>query len=174
MMRTAAATARYRPPCYSLGFKASDANAFLTSDCEIPNCRAIRDGVMPALKAARTAFSFPDVKAVGASTCCRLRGLLLDEIFLPRRFCSASTAESNRSRSRSSSRLIALVKSLGKICRGDEVAVVALGTEDEDGFPGGKEAAEPEECENRSRVIDLFIRRDDAALGCAGQYCSGI
>jgi hypothetical protein len=88
-----------RRPLYLRGFAASEANAFLMSDCEIPNCRAIRDGAMPALKAARTAFSFPDVKFVGTSTCWRLRGLLLDEAFLPRRFCSASTAESNRSRS---------------------------------------------------------------------------
>jgi hypothetical protein len=151
-----------RPPCYPRGFAASEANAFLTSDCEIPNCRAMRDGVMPALKAARTAFSFPDVKAIGtASTCRRLRGLLLDGTFLPRRFCSASMAESNRSRSRSSSRLIALAKSLGKICRADEVAVVALGNGDEGGFPGCKEVPGPEVCENRSRVVDrecaLFI-----------------
>ena len=33
------------------------ASAFLTSDCEIPNCLAIADGLTPALKAARTAFS---------------------------------------------------------------------------------------------------------------------
>jgi hypothetical protein len=39
------------------GFGLSDANAFRTFDWEIPNCRAIREGVMPALKAARTAFS---------------------------------------------------------------------------------------------------------------------
>ena len=38
-------------------FGSSDANAFRTFDWEIPNCRAIREGVMPALKAARTAFS---------------------------------------------------------------------------------------------------------------------
>ena len=37
-------------------FVSSDANAFLTSDREIPNSRAIRDGVMPALNADRTAF----------------------------------------------------------------------------------------------------------------------
>ena len=37
----------------------TDAKAFRTSACEIPNCRAILDGVMPALKAARTAFDFP-------------------------------------------------------------------------------------------------------------------
>ena len=41
-----------RPPC---------ASAFLTSDCEIPNCLAIADGLTPALKAARTAFSLPVV-----------------------------------------------------------------------------------------------------------------
>ena len=38
------------------GFGLSDANAFRTFDWEIPNCRAIRDGVMPALR-RRTAFT---------------------------------------------------------------------------------------------------------------------
>jgi hypothetical protein len=38
-------------------FGSSDANAFRTFDCEIPNSRAIRDGVMPALNADRTAFT---------------------------------------------------------------------------------------------------------------------
>ena len=38
-------------------FGLSDTNAFRTFDWEIPNCRAIRVGVMPALKAARTAFT---------------------------------------------------------------------------------------------------------------------
>jgi hypothetical protein len=37
-------------------FGSSDANAFRTFDWEIPNCRAIREGVMPALNAARTAL----------------------------------------------------------------------------------------------------------------------
>jgi len=37
-------------------FGSSDANAFLTFDCEIPNCRAILDSVTTALNAARTAF----------------------------------------------------------------------------------------------------------------------
>jgi len=126
--------------------RGSDINAFLTTDCEIPNCRAMRDGVIPALKATRTALSFPDVKAMGTGSACRLRGLLCDTAtFLPRRFCPASTAESNRSRSRSLSRLIALAKSLGRIC-GNGVAVVPL----------------PKVCENRSRVVDrecaLFIQ----------------
>ena len=40
-------------------FDESLASAFFTSDLEIRNCRAIRDGVKPALKAARIAFSFP-------------------------------------------------------------------------------------------------------------------
>lgn len=35
---------------YSHRFAMSDANALRTSDCEIPNCRAILDGVTPALK----------------------------------------------------------------------------------------------------------------------------
>ncbi len=34
-----------------------DANAFRTFDWEIPNCRATRDGVIPALKVDRTAFT---------------------------------------------------------------------------------------------------------------------
>ena len=35
------------------------ASAFRTSDCEIPNCRPICDGLIPALNAALTAFSLP-------------------------------------------------------------------------------------------------------------------
>jgi hypothetical protein len=38
-------------------FDGSVANAFRTSDWETPNCRAIRDGVMPALNEARIAFT---------------------------------------------------------------------------------------------------------------------
>jgi hypothetical protein len=38
-------------------FGSSDANAFRTFDWEIPNCLAILAGVMPALKAERTAFT---------------------------------------------------------------------------------------------------------------------
>ena len=37
------------------------ASAVLISVCEIPNCRAIAEGLTPALKAARTAFSLPVV-----------------------------------------------------------------------------------------------------------------
>lgn len=38
-------------------FDSSDANAFRTSVCDKPNCRAIREGVTPALNAARTALN---------------------------------------------------------------------------------------------------------------------
>src|SRR6266516_1418854 len=41
--------------------RASEASTFRTSDCEIPNSRAIRGGAIPALKAARTAFTWPRV-----------------------------------------------------------------------------------------------------------------
>jgi hypothetical protein len=47
-------------------FRLSDANAFLTSDWDIPNCLAMREGVTPALNAARTAFNFPCVKGASA------------------------------------------------------------------------------------------------------------
>jgi hypothetical protein len=43
--------ARFHP------FGSSDASAFRTFDWEIPNCRATLAGVMPALKAERTAFT---------------------------------------------------------------------------------------------------------------------
>src|SRR4029077_13464825 len=48
--------------------RAPCANAFLTSDCEIPNCLAIADGLTPALKAARTAFSLPLVNEPAPSS----------------------------------------------------------------------------------------------------------
>jgi len=99
------------------------ANAFRTSDCEIPNCRAIREGVTPALNAARTAFNFPCVNGTAAASTFLLRGLSSEAgSFLPRRFSSASTAASNRSSSWSLRCLTALARSLGKICR-DEVFV---------------------------------------------------
>ena len=44
---------------------------------------------------------------------------------LPRRFCSASTAESNRLKSWSSNCLIEFAKSAGRICRALEVAAVS-------------------------------------------------
>jgi len=94
-------------------FAISDANALRTSDCEIPNCRAILEGVTPALKAARTAFNFPCVKGTAAATSTRCLREISVESFLPRRFCSAMTADSNCSSSWSSSCLTAFGKSAG-------------------------------------------------------------
>ena len=42
----------------------SDANTFLTSDWDMPNCRAICDGLIAALSAARTAFTCPRVNEI--------------------------------------------------------------------------------------------------------------
>lgn len=106
---------------YSHRFAVSDANAFRTSDCEIPNCRAILDGLTPALKAARTAFSFPCVKRSGTASTHRLRDISGGS-FLPRRFCSAMIADSNWSSSWSLRCLTAFGKSAGRTWR-DETAL---------------------------------------------------
>jgi hypothetical protein len=47
-------------------FDGSVAKAFLILDWETPNCRAIRDGVAPALNAARIAFTRPRVNGTSA------------------------------------------------------------------------------------------------------------
>ena len=52
----------------------SDASTLRTSDWEIPNCLAIRVGVIPALKVARTALIWPDVNATSGSSGCRRSG----------------------------------------------------------------------------------------------------
>jgi hypothetical protein len=56
-----------RSPTVVCHFDGPLANANFTSDREILNCRAIREGVTPALKAARTAFNFPIVTVGGVS-----------------------------------------------------------------------------------------------------------
>src|SRR3954449_1910367 len=58
---------RQRP---DLRFRAS-ASTLLTSDFEIPNCRAMAEGLTPALKAALTAFSLPVVSVPASWTCGR-------------------------------------------------------------------------------------------------------
>jgi len=80
----------------------SRASALRTSDWEIPKCRAIRDGVTPALKAVRTALIFAWVNET-ATAFTRRRGEASADIagFPPRRSCSRSTAAGNRSSSRS-------------------------------------------------------------------------
>lgn len=103
-------------PTYRGAFSA--ANALRTSDCDSPNCRAIREGVTPALNAARTAFTCPRVSECGVVSARLWRRLSANTgVCLPRRFCSVRTAVSSRSKSRSSRCLIALGKSLGKTCR---------------------------------------------------------
>jgi hypothetical protein len=102
---------------YSHRFAMSDANALRTSDCEIPNCRAILDGVTPALKAARTAFNFPCVKGTAAATSTRCLREVSAGSFLPRRLCSATTADNNWPSSWSLRCLTAFDKFVGRTWR---------------------------------------------------------
>jgi hypothetical protein len=107
-----------------------DTNTFLTSDWDMPNCRAICDGLMPALSAARTALTCPGVSETVATSARRLS--LDDDRFatdspgapgwplggnLPRRFASSTDAEISRSSSLSVRCLTALGRSLGRTCR---------------------------------------------------------
>src|SRR6266566_8549016 len=108
--------------------RASEASTFRTSDREIPNSRAIRGGAIPALKAARTAFTWPRVSERTA-TCA---GRTLEDSFLfrdplgvgssnalaarpdgsvPRRLASSSAASRSDASSPSSSCLSALGRS---------------------------------------------------------------
>ena len=121
-------------------FDASPANAFLTFAWEIPNCRAILAGVIPALKAARTAFTCPRVNETSATWACRRLSLDGDRFGagsgrtfnrwckvcksastaggnLPRRFISSRVAPHIKSNSLSLKCLTALGKSFGKTCR---------------------------------------------------------
>jgi hypothetical protein len=145
----------------SLHFRleASPASAFRTSDCEIPNCRAMRDGVIPALKAARTAFNFPLVNKSGTSSTRRLRGLSSNAGgFLPRRRCSAVAAVINWFSSASVSLLIAFGRSLGRTCR-----TAAFGGKGGGGFIGGEERSPT--VGNRSGVVEP-VRSLPMALSC--------
>src|SRR5215468_9490243 len=110
--------------------------AFLMSDCEIPNCRAMALGLTPALKAARTAFSLPVVnKPVTslATASARGRGFARAVGFSfvgldgsrPRRSASAVTAASKASISALSNRFRAPTRSLGKKWRDCEAALSA-------------------------------------------------
>src|SRR5262247_1156126 len=66
--------ARYHLP----SLRDSDASALRTSDWEIPNCLAMREGVIPALKVARTALTWPCVNATLGSSGCRRSGVVVD------------------------------------------------------------------------------------------------
>ena len=120
---------------------ASPANALCTSDREIPNSRAIRAGVTPALNAARTAFSFPGGSETASASTSRLLRLSSARGGFFRRLRSASAAKTNLSRSGSSSCLIAASISLGKIYRwGSAISGPDL-TAAEDCFTGSAEEA---------------------------------
>jgi hypothetical protein len=111
----------------ALYFAVSDASTFLTSDWDMPNCRAICDGLIPALSAARTALTCP---RVNESSACPLS--LDDDCFatgssvgfgwalggnLPRRFASWTDVVMSRSSSVSVRYLTALGRSLGRTWR---------------------------------------------------------
>src|SRR5215831_3919744 len=61
-----------------LDLRGSDASTLRTSDWEIPNCLAMREGVIPALKVARTALTWPCVNATLGSSGCRRSGVAVD------------------------------------------------------------------------------------------------
>ena len=67
----------------------SDASTLRTSDWDNPICRAIKDGLMPALNAARTALICP--------TWQRDRHLLLDESVPKRSLITACVEEAKPS-----------------------------------------------------------------------------
>jgi hypothetical protein len=126
----------------------SDANTLRTSDWEIPNCFAMREGVIPALKVARTAFTWPSVNEIlGSSGCCRrsddspvaidgsdarspapvglagrISGTLV--VSLPRRCSSCRVAASSLSSSWSPNCWSALERSLGSTYRGEDLSAV--------------------------------------------------
>ena len=165
--------------CWRIGANAaphrspsSDAKAFRTFDWEIPNCRAIRDGVTPALKAERTAFTLPRVKGTSLISTCRRFLMRGDCMFvklgrtsnrwrkvcksvstpsgvLPRRFISSRIAACKKSNSPSLKCLTALRRFLGRTCRCGAVSVVASVAV----IFGGAQASRTVAVENRSGVL---------------------
>ena len=142
------------------------ASAFLTSDCEIPNCLAIADGLTPALKAARTAFSLPVVNEPAPSSAASWRrcGFASATGFSfaglggrrPRRSASVVTAASSASISTSSNRFSAPAKSFGKKWRCCEARLsgpaLPFGTAE------GPAAVTVGRAENRSGVVSAGRR----------------
>jgi hypothetical protein len=142
------------------------ASAFLTSDWEIPNCLAIADGLTPALKAARTAFSLPVVNEPAPSSAASWRrcGFASATGFSfaglggrrPRRSASVVTAASSASISTSSNRFSAPAKSFGKKWRCGEATLsgpaLPFGTAE------GPAAVTVGGAENRSGVVSAGRR----------------
>ena len=136
------------------------ASAFLTSDWEIPNCLAIADGLTPALKAARTAFSLPVVNETPPYSAASWRrcGFASATRFSfaglggrrPRRSASVVTATSRASISTSSNRFSAPAKSFGKkwrCCEARLFGPLPFGTAE------GSAAVTVGGAENRSGVV---------------------
>jgi hypothetical protein len=136
--RADATSSRAMSTHVALRVAVSDANTFLTSDWDMPNCRAICDGLIPALSAARTALTCPRVNETFPNSACRLS--LDDDCFgtgssvefgrtlgsnLPRRFASSTEAVMSRSSSLSERYLTALGRSLGRTCRCEAVSAAA-------------------------------------------------
>ena len=114
----------------ALCFAVSDANTFLTSDWDMPNCRAICDGLIPALVAARTALTCPRVNEISrlrlAPCPSMVTASATDASFgvghalgsnRPRRFASWTDVVMSRSSSVSVRYLTALGRSLGRTWR---------------------------------------------------------
>ena len=115
--------------------------------CEIPNCRAICDGLSPALNAARTAFTFPMLIEADTSCTRRCSAFSFDGGFLPRRCCSMRIAAESRSSSWSLSAFSACGKFFGRKCRCGSAVV--------DGESGVAETSSPfVVLERRSGEVD--------------------
>ena len=79
----------------------SDANTFRTSDCDMPNCRAMTDGLMPALNAARTALICRGSKSSAPTSTCgpwaicpfeTTAAVAIDQVYLPERWVAICRA----------------------------------------------------------------------------------
>ena len=124
----------------------------------MPNCRAILDGVMPALKDARTALTCPRVNETVVNSGWRLFfdddrsgssggfGLMLGGN-LPRRLASSTDAVISWSNSVSVRYLTAVDRSLGRTRRCEVLSAVVVAAETCD-----REAPRTTSAENRSGV----------------------
>jgi hypothetical protein len=103
---------------------------------------------MPALNAARTALIFEIVRGIATATvrCLREFSSALGA-FVPRRFCSSSTAASNRSSSRSSRSFIISGRLLGRTYRAEGASELIVGCF---GFANGAEHPSADGVEKRS------------------------
>ena len=145
-------------------FVSSRARARRTSDRGIPNSRAIRDGVMPALNADRTAFTRPRVNETSATfnfavlvggDCILVKsaraGMALSTLFgvLPRRFISSSVAACIKSNSRSLKCWTALRRFLGSTYSRGSLSVDAFGGGDAEAVAVGNRSGAVRSAESR-------------------------